>query len=74
LKPPGFNPPAYEAKTWFQSLPSHFNLYRYAVAGARAPLLEAALLSPEVTRRAAVGRCKLNSVESYSLKATGFNP
>jgi hypothetical protein len=33
LKPPGFNPRAYEVKTRFQSLPFKFNLYRYNEEG-----------------------------------------
>ena len=30
MKAPGFNPCAYEVKTWFQSFAFEFNLYRYA--------------------------------------------
>jgi hypothetical protein len=70
LKPPGFNPCAYEVKTRFQRLVSNGTCTAYTVSLPLPPGLRPGRFNAEV---ASVGLYKLNPVFTNSLKAPGFN-
>jgi hypothetical protein len=74
--PGGFNPCAYEVRSWFQSLLStKCNLCRYCKSKKTTDAAEEEVVAAKEALKLAVGGLyKLNAVVTHSLKGAWFQP